>query len=410
MYRVIQGDTFDSIARKNYGTETRASEIQRANPGVSEPLTVGTTLVTPVDPSAPKDKLQAAPDVSINEVAVKINGSRFRFWDSVNITRSIDTISTIEFGAPFDADSREFRDTFRPFSYQPLEVTIGGELLFTGTMVAVSPTLDNTKKTISASGYSLPGVLNDCTPPASAFPLEFNNQGIRDIATTLVSPFGVGVSFAEGVEQGPVFERVACEPGKKVFSFLTELAKQRNLVISSTVRGELLFLQSADTGKPVAIFRQGESPVLSVLPTFNPQDYYSHITGIEPVVVGLKGSQFTDKNSILLGSIRPMTLTAPDTIDSDVREAVSAKASRMFGNMVSYSVVVDTWRDVKGALWEPNTTVKLQAKSAMIYNEYEFVIRGVNYERNANSETATLDLVIPGSFSGQIPEALPWDE
>ena len=50
MYSVILGDTFGSIARKSYGTEARASEIQKANPGVSEPLAAGTSLIIPIDP------------------------------------------------------------------------------------------------------------------------------------------------------------------------------------------------------------------------------------------------------------------------------------------------------------------------------------------------------------------------
>lgn len=410
MYKVIQGDTFDSISRKQYGTENRASEIQKANPGVSEPLMEGTTLAIPSDPSAPKNVLQVAPDTSVSEVAIKVDGKRFRFWDSVNITSSVDTISTVEFGAPFDADSADFREAFRPFSYKEIEVSVGGEPLLTGTMVAVVPTLDTAKLTLSVSGYSKPGVLNDCTPPASAFPLEFNGQSILEIAKTLASPFGINVILAEGTTQGPVFERVACAPGKKVLAFLTELAKQRNLIISNSTRGDLVFLQSVESGAPVASFEQGASPVVSVTPFFNPQDYYSHITGIEPVIIGLKGSQFTVKNSRLLGVTRPMTFEAPDTIDSDVKEAVSAKASRMFGNMVSYAVLVDTWRDPSGKLWTPNTTVKLQAKNAMIYTDYEFVIRSVEYTRDSNSETATLNLVIPGAFSGEIPKELPWDE
>jgi prophage tail gpP-like protein len=82
----------------------------------------------------------------------------------------------------------------------------------------------------------------------------------------------------------------------------------------------------------------------------------------------------------------------------------------MFGNMVAYSVKVATWRDPSGNLWEPNTIVSLDAPDAMVYRPYDFVIRGVEFERDSRKEHATLDLVMPGSFSGEIPEALPWDE
>lgn len=407
-FKVQAGDTFESIARKKYGTEKEADRIARANPGVSEPLTAGTTLTVPTLPDAPQDNLSNAPAATDDEVAILIDGQRFRFWDRVRVTRSIDTMDTVEFGAPFDADAPGFRETFRPFSFKPVVITVGGTPLFTGTMVAVSPAVENSQKIVSVSGYSLPGVLNDCTSPASTYPLEFDNQGLREISAALASPFGIAVEFQ--ADQGAVFERVASEPGKKVLAFLTELAKQRNLVISSTTRGKLLFSQSIESGTPVARLQQGSAPVMAVTPFFSPQEYYSHITGIEPVIVGLAGSQFTVKNPRLQGVTRPITFNAPDTLDADVKAAVESKAGRMFGNMASYSVRVATWRDPQGNLWEPNTIVKLLAPEAMIYNEYTFVIRSVEFEREGRKETATLNLVIPGSFSGKVPESLPWED
>lgn len=407
-YSVIAGDTFESIARKKYGTEKEADRIARANPGVAEPLTGGTVLTVPTLPDAPQDLQSNAPAATDDEVAILIDGQRFRFWDRVRVTRAIDTMDTVEFGAPFDADAPGFRETFRPFSFKTVVITVGGTPLFTGTMVAVSPAVENGQKIVSVSGYSLPGVLNDCTSPASTYPLEFNDQGLREISAALASPFGIAVEFQ--ADQGAIFERVASEPGKKVLAFLTELAKQRNLVIGSTTRGSLLFSRSIETGTPVARLQQGSAPVMAVTPFFSPQEYYSHVTGIEPVIVGLAGSQFTVKNPRLQGVTRPITFNAPDTLDADVKAAVESKAGRMFGNMASYSVRVATWRDSQGNLWEPNTIVKLLAPEAMIYSEYAFVIRSVEFEREGRKETATLNLVIPGSFSGKVPESLPWED
>ena len=108
----------------------------------------------------------------------------------------------------------------------------------------------------------MPGILNDCTSPASSFPLEFNNQGLREIAVSLLEPFGIGVSF--DVDQGAIFQRVASKPTDKVLKFLIGLAKQRNLIISNTEQGELLFTQSFQSPPFVANLEQGESPLLSV--------------------------------------------------------------------------------------------------------------------------------------------------
>ena len=412
IYDVIIGDTFDSIARKKYGTEVEANRIIAANPGVNEPLTAGIFLIIPDIPEAPKNLQQQTNSNTVEEMAVLINGKRFKFWDKIRIIESLDTIGTIEFSAPFDVDLPNFKESFRPFSFQSVIITVGDDPIFTGTMLTPVPIIENESKIISVSCYSLPGILNDCTPPASMFKdnngkLEFNGQGLQEIITTLASPFGVGVDFQ--AEQGAIFERLAIEPGKKVLTFIIELLQQRNLILSSDSKGKLIILQSVETGNAVGRLEQGSAPVLSVTPFFTPQQYYSHVTGIEPVVVGLAGSQFTVKNPRLPGVVRPFTFIAPDTIDSTIKSSVEAKTGRMFGNMVSYSIRVATHRDPSGNRWASNTTVILQAPDAMVYNDYEFIIRSVEFEKDDKTETAILNLVLPGSFSGKIPTILPWD-
>jgi len=406
-YTTRVGDTFASIARKKYGDERYASNISSANPGVSEPLFPGTVVAVPSLPGAPVDRSTNAPSNDDNETAILINGQRFRFWSSVRINRTLDAMDTVEFSAPFDPEAPGFKDTFRPFSYKSLNITVGGDPLFTGTLIGVTPALDNSQKTINVSGYSLPGVLNDCTPPASAYPVEFNDVDLQAIAEALCKPFGLSVQF-EG-EVGAAFERVAVDPGNTVLSFLSDLARQRSLVVSSTAEGVLLFQQASAPGSPVASLSQGASPVLSVSPSFSPQQYFSHITGLEPVLLGTDGSQYTVKNPHLAGVIRPITFKAGDVQGGDLKTSVEAKLGRMYGNMASYSVSVSTWRDSGGVLWAPNTTVRLIAPNAMVYSSYEFIVRGVRFEREADQESATLDLVLPGSFRGEPPEALPWD-
>lgn len=408
MYRIITGDTFETISRKVYGTETDAGLLQRANPGVAEPLVPGTTIVVPERQDAPAIIASPAPSDRDNEVAISINRDRFRFWESVRIKRSMDTFDSISIGAPFEASNKAFRDAFKPFSYNDIGVTVGGAPLFTGVMLTPVPSMVADKRTVTASGYSLPGVLNDCNSPSSAFPLEFNGQKIGDITKSICEPFGLSVEIT--ADEGPVFERVASEPTKKAYAFIAELAQQRNLIIGNTPTGKLLIQQSVTTGRPVARLEQGLAPVISVAPQFSPQNYYSHVTGVQPTSVGVNGSKYTVKNSRLEGAIRPFTFTAKDTLAADIKGATEAKAGRMFANAVSYSVPVATWRDPQGNLWEPNTTITLIAPGAMIYSAYEFIIRFVELIQDNDAESAILTLVLPGAFDGKVPEALPWDE
>lgn len=408
-YKTRSGDTFEVIARREYGDEQQSTLIARANAGVTEPLSEGTTVTIPALPDDPANRASSALSGTEDEIGVLIGDKRFQFFDSLRVVRSIDTMDVVELGFPLETTLPHFRESFRPLSFSPVDVTIGGVPLFTGTAVSVVPVLENVRKVISVGGYSLPGVLMDCTPPASAFPLEFNELGLKEIAETLAAPFGIGVEFRDEPDGG-VFRETAIDPGIIIFTFLADLAKQRNLIMASSPEGKLIFWRSITSGVPVARLSQGSPPLLSVIPFFSPQAYYSNITGIQAVHVGLEGSQFPVRNPRLVGVTRPFTFDAPDTeTKAELQLAVEARVGRMFANAISYTIRVATWRDVGGNLWEPNTIITVTAPDAMIYEEYKFVVRTVEFNRSAKEETALINLVLPGSFNGGLPESLPWD-
>lgn len=404
-YTVVKGDTYESVSRKVYGEESQGGRISAANPGVPEPLATGVVLVVPAEigrPLAPPPPVLGERDA----VSLLINDERFAYWENISIVRSLDAPAAVSFSAPFEAGSARFRETFRPFSYPPCEVVVGAERLFSGTIIDIAPQITPDRRTVGVSGYSLPGAIFDCTAPASAFPLEFDNARLAAIAAKLCSPFGVSV-VEEGVP-GAVFERVALTPQKKIGEFLADLAKQRGQVLSATPDGELLIRKSTATGSPVAVLRQGASPLVSIKAQFKPQSYFSSMTGIDPVAVGNGGSQFTARNRFAAGILRPHTFAAQDAENGSIKAATDAKLGRMFGDMASYAVSVDSWRTPKGELWEPNTTVMVEAPGAMVYKPYEFLIRSVTYSAQKDSRTAQLSLVLPGAYSGEQPEDLPW--
>ena len=398
-----EGDTFEGLARRAYGDDQKAALIRSANPGSVEPFGPGVVLTVPSAPAAASTAQAATP----NEVALSINGRRFRFWSGIGITRSIDAMDTLQVSAPFDPSDPVFREVFRPFAFAPVCLTVGGAPVFTGTMLSPTPNLRPDSRTVLASCYSVPAVIGDCTAPASAYPLEWDGAGLRAIAGALVAPFGLGVVFE--ADEGAVFERAALTPGAKILPFLIKLAQQRGLLVSSTEKGALLFAKSTPPGSPVARLVEGEAPLIDVSPAFRPQEYYSEVTGIEPTIVGLRGGQVTVKNPLLRGVVRPFSFEVPDTLGADVQAACDAKAGRMFANAVNYMVTVATWRDPSGELWRPNTTLTVDAPGAMVYGAYEFLVRAVTLSRTIDGgEVATLALTVPGAFEGKIPEALPW--
>ena len=352
-------------------------------------------------------------------VSVRIRGKEWLYWDDIEITRSIDTHSTVGFTAPFEVERKAFRDTFRPFSFAPLEVLVNGKHLFTGTMIDVQPRLEPGARTVQISAYSKAAVLEDCNIPSANVPFEASGLSLRQIAERLAGPFSVGVVLA--VPDPSAFKKVntktrtldtKLESDQKIQDFLADLARQRGLVIADTERGELLFQKSVAPGNPVVRFEEGVAPLLSVVPTLNPQDYFTEVTGFRLAKRGSTGSQYTipSRERIAGGVLRSLSFRLDDIEKADVPTAVLAHVGRMLASAVSYVITVPTWRDPQGELWAPNTTLVLKAPSAFVFKDYEFLVRDVVFKCSSEERTASLGLVLPGVFSGDLPSTRPWDE
>jgi prophage tail gpP-like protein len=341
------------------------------------------------------------------ETAISIRGERFRFWSSVSITRNIDSVDTVVLQAPFDPTDPIRREIFRPYSYAEASVDVGGSRVFTGTVLDPTPDDNPSGNIVSLSAYSRPGVLMDCTAPDSMYPLQKDNVKLDVIARELCEPFGIRVVFEASA--GAAFERVVCGTTRKIYTFLADLAKQRSLILGSNTEGDLVFRQSVVSGNPVARLFESEPPLVSVKPAFSSQDMFSHVTGLEPMIVGLQGASYTERNSLLSGVLRPRVLEVTDGEEGAVQAAVQAEAGRMYGNAFDYVVEVATWFDQNDALWEPNTLVELTAPRAFVYNPYQMLVKSVRFDRDEDSERATLVLTVPEAYSGQIPERFPWD-
>ena len=80
----------------------------------------------------------------------------------------------------------------------------------------------------------------------------------------------------------------------------------------------------------------------------------------------------------------------------------------MFANAISYSIVVQGLRDETGVIWETNRYINLTAPGAFIDNETKFLIKNLVLSKG-ESETTSMNLVLPESYSGEIPKRLPWD-
>lgn len=416
-HNVIKGDTLWEISRKYYGTPRKWQDIVKANPQLSDDQIIypGQVLMIPdeieniINPTQSKEPPATIQSNSDDSISILIDNNLFSFFTEYSITFDIDTFDTFSFSAPFDDSLKIYRDSFRPFSYKSIIVYYGKNLIFTGILLAPESSTFPDKKELSITGYSKPGILNDSMMPISSFPLEFNNQTLEQITTVCLKPYGIKYNFLSS--SGNPFEKISLEIENNIFSFLSELAKQRGLLISNDEFGKLIFWQPS-SNNPVASFKEEELPLISVEPMFDYQKFYSHITGIKPTTEEKDSVKYTYENKYLInqGILRAYNFVLEDIEDGEIRQAVISKAGRMFSESAQYKLTVQGHMDRNGDLYKKNTAITLLSPSAMIYSETKFLIKSLRLSRNNSGDTTEFSLVLPGIYNGSLPEVFPWEE
>jgi len=339
------------------------------------------------------------------KVSLLLGGKRFQFWEDVKIDLSLDSIDTFSFTTPFLADDKVFREQFRPFTYSSLEIRIDDGPLLTGFILSKSSAVGN--KTLSLGGYSRPGLLNDLPVPRDKYPIEFKEQTLSKIAATLGGYYDIDVNF--DVSPGAKFSpQVGLEPPQKVLEFLIRLAQKRSLLVGNTLEGKLNFFVPGKSRNNTPLV-QGQPPLLSATASYNEQEMFSSVTGLGKSDAGRDPESFTFPIPILKGIDRPFIYTVSDALGAELQSAVKFKAGRLFAGAISITVNVSDWRGANGKIWTPGDFITLQAPDIFFYNETRLMIKNVSLSQQADNDSASMNLIFPGVYSGELPEKMPWD-
>jgi len=341
-------------------------------------------------------------------VRINVAGNVVQGVDDFSLTLGMDTISTFQWSAPFDPEDAKQRSIYRPFAFAETVVTIGGKTELTGYLVDSKPEMTPQSFRVAGGGYAMPGILADCTAPVGALPIAFKDATIGQIAKTLCDPFGVTID--DQIKSKEKLKKVKFEPSSKILEQLVDLSKDLNILFSNNSRGDLVMWRAIASGDSVATLRYGSNPMTGITPTYSPQEIYSEVTGLRAVRVRSKTSASKTAFPRLVGDgvFRPFCFGVEKGNDPEV--ATSSACARMAANAASYTAEVCTWRDKNGNLWKPNTIVTLYAPGIFVYREFDFLLRTVTFNQKGDSETASLELVLPGSFAETVmKDGAPWE-
>jgi prophage tail gpP-like protein len=338
-----------------------------------------------------------------------INSTRFTNFVSFNLTLAYNSIaSAFTIRLYFDINNAEHRRLLRPGASPICKIEHGGEVLITGYIISYKFDEQADKQVAQISGYSLPGVLEDCQFPPSFYPLQDDGLDLRNILIKYLRPFGLGLQIDGWVatDANTIIASSTAKPTQSVRAYLGELCSQQNIVLSHTDGGDVLLTRAlVENQQPAAVFTDG-MPGVSMSLSFDGQRMHSEITVMQEA--DLDGGNVCEKSvSNPYVPIFKSAVLEQNSGDDNTTElaAIMARSKELAG--IKLTIQINKWdpNSVYGnIIIRPNLTIGVRNPNLYINTTTKFFIESVDYTGDAKQMTATLHCVVPEVYSGTEPQ------
>lgn len=341
----------------------------------------------------------------------RIRQRQLDFFNEFTLGLRYDSVgSTFSFKYYFDPANAEHKELSCIGHYHECTIEHNNELLITGQILSIDMGSSPERQLVSIGGYALPGVLEDCDIPPD-MPMESNGLTLRQIAQQLCNKFNLKMVVDDSVAaaMNGVYETSTAQDGQTVKGYLTQLTAQKDIVISHTTKGELLFTKADTAKEPLINFdlSAGTIPGTGMRLTFNGQAMHSHITVRKQADVdGGNEGESTIRNPYVFprAVYRPKVLTQSSGTDIDTDKAARQALAAELKNM-KLVITTDRW-EVDGKILKPNNTITVLNPEIYLYNKTTWFIEQIDFKGNQKETTAQLTCVLPEVYSGKTPEYL----
>lgn len=312
--------------------------------------------------------------------------------------------SAFSFSFYFDPKNPEHKLLFQPGHYHQIDVEHNDELLLRGWILGQAFGNSSEKILSSVNGYSLSGVLEDCQIPVDLYPLQADKKNLREIAQRLTSkfPFSVKIDGSVASKMEQVYDITKARDNDTIKGYLTSLASQKDIILTHTNKGDVLFTKAKTKSTPIFHFEQGLESVLEMKLKFNGQKMHSDITvqkqaGIE----GGNSGESTIQNPLVPFVYRPKVVTQNSGDDNDTIEAAKSVRSAELKGIV-LTIKTSMW-ELDGKVIKPNNIITVRNPEIYLYKKSNWFIESVKLEGDETQTTATLTCVLPETYNGETP-------
>lgn len=329
-----------------------------------------------------------------------------KYFSGLQVSHKFDSVaSTFSFNFKYDETNRDQIELACVSHFHEVIVEHDGETLLTGYLL--SQVFNDSKKTelVQFAGYSKPGVFENCEIPPDLYPLQSDGLTIRQIAQKIVSYFKIKmiVDSSVGGKMDVAIPTTTSKETQNIKSYLTELCKQRGIIVSHNVLGDLVFTVASTSKKPIFHVEQGLIAT-DISLTFNGESMHSHITVMkEADDSGGNAGQYTIANPYVPIVYRPRVMTSSSGDDITIEDCAKIALAAELKTGVVLKITTDRWK-VNGKVILSNNIITVISPKNFIFKKTEFFIEQVDFSGDAKKEIATLTCVLPEVYNGKTPK------
>jgi prophage tail gpP-like protein len=355
-----------------------------------------------------------------DEVSIVANGVQWQGWQSVNISRGIETVpacfalsGTERY--PGESGTVDIQIT------SPRQIKIGADTIITGYVDTSERAVTAESHEIRLTGRSKLSDLVDSSGFTKTWQLQ--NLTLVDVATAICAPFGITVSAPDGdTAPIPSLSIVLTETG---YELLEECARWLNKLVYDSPEGNLVIASLGDETHSSGI-QEGVN-ALQWRVSLDAQEVFSSIGAIyndtatltdgagDTTISYVQNAQATAANFFLpradgTARYRPLLIVAEQgpAASNVVPRRIQWEMGRRIGRSQIVYVTVDSWRDSAGALWTPNWMVSVNLPSVKITAQ-TLLITNVTYIKDDQGTRAELTLMPPAAMAPMPVAPLGYD-
>lgn len=334
------------------------------------------------------------------------NHFNVEFFNKFRVTLRYDSVgSTFSFEHYFDPKIKQHRILWQPGHFHVVRVEHAGELLITGFILSQTFGQTSKKQLSSISGYSLTGVLEDCQIPPSLYPLQSDGKTLGEITrrilgffTTKNAPIKLIVDPEVAGKVNSSFEKTTANETETIKGYLTKLAAQKNIVLSHTPEGNLLYTKAKTKTASIFHFTGGQPSVTRISLAYNGQGMHSDITiKKQASSEGGNAGEQTISNPYVPFVRRPNVKNQSSGTDNDTGNAARNALSAELKGIV-LTIELSTWF-INDKIIKPNNIISVTSPENYIFKKTNFFIESVDLIGDEKQNTATLTCVLPEVYN-----------